>query len=78
MSDTKVLSLSIKISTQVNIENEIPVNQILNFRKILTIKKSSWNFSDSIAGNLLKRLETCLSNEFSEGISPAFAVGKQL
>lgn len=40
--------------------------------KSLTIKKSSWNFSDSTAGNLLRRLETCLSNEFSQAISPAF------
>lgn len=25
-----------------------------------------------MAGNLLKRLDTCLSNEFSQGISPVF------
>lgn len=38
--------------------------------RALTIKKSSWNFSDSVTGNLLSKLDTCLSREFSKGISP--------
>lgn len=46
-------------------------NDLLKYKlNTLTIKKSSWNFPDSMAGNLLKRLDTCLSNEFSKGISP--------
>lgn len=41
-------------------------------RNKLTIKKSSWNFPDSIAGNLLRRLDTCLNRELSQGTSPVF------
>lgn len=49
-----------------------------NKHAALTIKKSSRNFPDSMAGNLLRRLETCLSREFSQGISPTNPAKKKI
>lgn len=41
-----------------------------NYHTVLTIKKSSKNFPDPMVSNHLRRLDTCISSEFSKGISP--------